>query len=85
MIVKMIVKFIRKGFLYNVRNCQTKTTPRVEKEDLLEAQTAGLPLSGSECSSSAGRGRGLYRRGHTTREGGCSSQRTAGLLASVYL
>jgi hypothetical protein len=35
----------------------------VEKKDLLEAQTAGLPLSGSECSSSAGVGSGLYRRG----------------------
>jgi hypothetical protein len=68
-----------------VRNCQTKTTPCVEKKDLLKAQTAGLPPSGSECSSLAGMGRGLYRRGHTMREGGCSSQRTAWLLASAYM
>jgi hypothetical protein len=42
--------------------------PSVEKKDLLEAQTAGLPVLGSECSSSAGTGSGLSRRGHT--EGG---------------
>jgi hypothetical protein len=54
-----------------------------KKEKFIEAQTAGLPLSGSECSSLAGMGRGLYRRGHTVMEGGCSSQRTAELLVSV--
>jgi hypothetical protein len=69
----------------DVRNCREKTTPCVEKKDLLEAQTAGLPLLGSECSSLAGMGGGLYRRGHTMRERGCSSQGTARLLASVYL
>jgi hypothetical protein len=42
-------------------------------------------LLGSECSSSAGMGRGLYRRGHTAGKGGCSSQRPARLLASIYL
>jgi hypothetical protein len=55
------------------------------KERFIEAQTAGLPLSGSECSSSAGMGSGLYRRGHTIREGGCSSQRIARLLVTIYL
>jgi hypothetical protein len=66
-----------------VRNCRTKTL--VEKKDLLEAQTAGLPLLGSKCSSLAGMDRGLYRRGHSVREGERSSQRTAGPLVSVYL
>jgi hypothetical protein len=66
-----------------VRNCQTKTMPHVEKKDLLKA--AGLPLLGSECSSLAGMSRELYRRSHTMKEGECSSQRTAGPLASIYL
>jgi hypothetical protein len=56
----------------NVRNCQTKTTPRVERKDLLEAQTARLPPSGSEYSSLVGMGSGLYRRGYTVKEGGVS-------------
>jgi hypothetical protein len=55
------------------------------KERFIEAQTAGLPLSGSECSSLAGIGRGLYRRGRTMKEEGCFSQRIARPLASIYL
>jgi hypothetical protein len=58
--------------------------PCVEKKDILEARILGCLLD-SECSSLAGMGRGLYRRGHTMREGGHSSQRIAGLMAFVYL
>jgi hypothetical protein len=76
--------FVSNLYCVSVRNCRTQTTPRVEKKDLLEAQTDGLTL-GFRGSSSAGMDRGLYRRSHTVREGGCSSQRAAGLLASFYL
>jgi hypothetical protein len=68
-----------------VRNYRTKTTSHVEKERFIGGQTVGLTLSGPECSSSTGIGSGLYRRGHTIGKGGCSSQRTAGPLASIYL
>jgi hypothetical protein len=68
-----------------VSNCRTKTTPGVKKKDLLKAQTTVLPLLGSECSSLAGMGRGLYRRSYMVKEGERSSQRTARLLASIYL
>jgi hypothetical protein len=44
------------------------------KEKFIKAQTAGLSLSGSECSSLAGMGKGLYRRGHMVREGWCSRE-----------
>jgi hypothetical protein len=75
---------MRKSIFF-VRNCRTKTTPHVEKKDLLKAQSARLLLLGSEYCSLAGMGSGLYRRGHTMMEGGCSSQRTAWLLTSTYL
>jgi hypothetical protein len=55
------------------------------KERFIEIQTAGLPFSGSGCSSLTGMGRRIYKRDHTMREGACLSQRTAKLLASVYL
>jgi hypothetical protein len=52
--------------LENIRNCQIKATPHVEKKDLL--QTAGLTLrSGS--SSLSEMGSGLYRRGQAMGEG----------------
>jgi hypothetical protein len=38
------------------------------KERFIETQTVVLPLSGSECISLDGMGRGLYRRGHPVRE-----------------
>jgi hypothetical protein len=46
-----------------VRNYRTKTTSHVEKERFIGGQTVELTLSDSECSSLAGTGRGLYRRG----------------------
>jgi hypothetical protein len=76
--------FILSFSITYVRNCQ-KDHATGRKERFIEAQTAGLPLSGLECSSLAGMGRGLYRRGHTMREGGRSSQRTARPLVSIYL
>jgi hypothetical protein len=52
-----------------VRYCQIKTTPRVERKDLLEIQTAGLSLSGSEHSGLAELGSGLYSLGQVMGEG----------------
>jgi hypothetical protein len=49
---------------------QNKHHATCRKERFIEEQTAGLPPSGSECSSSAGMDRGLYRRGHTMRREG---------------
>jgi hypothetical protein len=34
----------------SVRFCRIKTTPRVEKKDLLEPEHGTVTLSGSECS-----------------------------------
>jgi hypothetical protein len=52
----------------DVRNCQIKTTPCVEKKDLLGTRPQGS-LSGSECSGLAEMGSGLYRRGQPMGEG----------------
>jgi hypothetical protein len=54
-----------------VRYCQIKTMPHVERKDLLEIQTAGLPpypRSGS--SDLAELGSGFYRRGQAMGKGG---------------
>jgi hypothetical protein len=50
----------------------------MEKKDLLEAQTAGLSLSDSECSSLAGIGNGLYRRGTPQRKLGVTHREKPG-------
>jgi hypothetical protein len=71
--------------LEDCKELPNKDHTMCRKERFIEAQTAGLPLSGSECSSLAGMGRGLYRRGYTMREGGRSSQRTARPPVSIYL
>jgi hypothetical protein len=55
------------------------------KERFIGSTDCWAALSGSECNSLAGMGRVLYRRGHTVKEGGCSSQKTARLLVSIYL
>jgi hypothetical protein len=53
-----------------VRYCRIKTTPRVERKDLLEIQTAGLPPTPRSGSSDLGElGSGLYRRGQAMGEG----------------
>jgi hypothetical protein len=53
----------------DVRYCQTKTTPRVERKDLL-VKTAGPSLSGSESEVAwLKMGSGLYRRGQAMGEG----------------
>jgi hypothetical protein len=53
----------------DVRYCQIKTMPCVERKDLLGIQTAGLSLSGSEWNGLAELGSGLYRRGQAMVEG----------------
>jgi hypothetical protein len=50
------------------------------KEKFIGAQTAGLTLLGSECSSPDRLGCGLYRRDHLSKGGGYLFQRTTGLL-----
>jgi hypothetical protein len=52
----------------DARNCQIKTTPHVEKKDLLESDCRTVTLLGSECSSLAEMGSGLYRRGQAMGE-----------------
>jgi hypothetical protein len=50
------------SIMYNIRNCQIKTMPCIEKKDLLKGRTAGLSPLGSRGSGLAGMGSGLYRR-----------------------
>jgi hypothetical protein len=68
----------------DIRNCRITTMPRVEKKDLLGAQTARLTLR-FRVQQLSRSGWGFYRRSHTVREEVCSSQRTARPLASIYL
>jgi hypothetical protein len=52
----------------DVRYCRIKTMPHVEKRDLSEPDHRAVTLSGSECSSLAELGSGLYRRGQAMGE-----------------
>jgi hypothetical protein len=49
----------------DVRNCQIKTMPHVEKKDLLELDHRTVILSGSQSSGLGEMSSGLYRRGQT--------------------
>jgi hypothetical protein len=63
------VSFSNRSEVVSVRNCRIKTTPRVEKKDLLGTRLQGCHSFGFRESSLAEMGSGLYRRGQAMGEG----------------